>query len=154
MIRILIPLILFFLAVVMVRRYIRNSSSAEQKKSRIITVALIIFAVVMILLALFQRMHWIGAFLAVVAPFARIALSTFLAYWKKRQQASAQKTTPSGTLSREDALQILGLKDPCSKEEIIEAHRKLMQKLHPDRGGNDFLAAQLNQAKEFLLKDL
>lgn len=56
-----------------------------------------------------------------------------------------------GELSRAQALAVLGLDDNASEEDIITAHRKLMQKLHPDRGGSDYLAAKINQAKDFLL---
>ncbi len=65
------------------------------------------------------------------------------------------KNTSSGgfqeTMDRSEALQILGLSEPISKEQVESAHRKLMQKLHPDRGGSDYLAIKLNQAKQVLL---
>lgn len=54
-------------------------------------------------------------------------------------------------LTRSEALAILGLGDDASDEDIVAAHRKLMQKLHPDRGGNNYLAAKVNEAKDFLL---
>lgn len=49
------------------------------------------------------------------------------------------------------ALQVLGLPADAARNDIVDAHRRLMQKLHPDRGGTDYLAATLNQAKEVLL---
>lgn len=53
--------------------------------------------------------------------------------------------------SRDEALQILGLSGNPSREDIITAHRRLINKLHPDRGGSDFLAARVNQARDILL---
>jgi len=73
--------------------------------------------------------------------------------WRQQAGAHGQQPPPSesGEVSREEALQILGLLSDASEEEIIEAHRRLMQKLHPDRGGSAYLAAKINLAKETLL---
>jgi hypothetical protein len=60
-------------------------------------------------------------------------------------------THNSADMDRREALNILGLTEDASREEIVAAHRSLIQKLHPDRGGNDYLAAKINQAKDFLL---
>jgi hypothetical protein len=60
-------------------------------------------------------------------------------------------TQTSGDMDRREALNILGLTDDAGREDIVAAHRSLIQKLHPDRGGNDYLAAKINQAKDFLL---
>lgn len=53
-------------------------------------------------------------------------------------------------LSESEAYEVLGLDQTASKEEVIKAHKRLVQRLHPDRGGSDYLAAKINAAKDRL----
>ena len=69
---------------------------------------------------------------------------------EQHQQDNYQSANFS-ELSAEEAFKILGLEVDASKEDIIKAHKRLMQRLHPDRGGSDYLAAKINAAKDKLV---
>lgn len=54
-------------------------------------------------------------------------------------------------MSIEQAREILGVTAQSNQDAIILAHKRLIQKLHPDRGGSEYLATQVNLAKQLLL---
>ncbi len=57
----------------------------------------------------------------------------------------------SGSMTHNEALEVLGLKPGASEAEIREAHIRLIKQSHPDQGGSDYLASKVNHAKDILL---
>lgn len=87
-------------------------------------------------------------------PQAARLLSAYLArrfHSTGNEQYQQQYSQPDTATAKGEAWQILGLDEGASKEDIIKAHKRLIQKLHPDRGGNDYLAAKINAAKDTLI---
>ena len=67
---------------------------------------------------------------------------------------SASRDRVGGSMSRREALEVLGLSDPVTEEDVQGAYRRLMAKAHPDAGGTKWMAAQLNAARDCLLASL
>lgn len=94
-----------------------------------------------------------------VWPDSRTLLETYLdrrmADWRDRvnSEAGAGLRTPPGTgsMTEEEAYEVLGLPLGAGETEIRQAHRHLMKRVHPDTGGSAALASRLNAAKDLLL---
>ena len=54
-------------------------------------------------------------------------------------------------MGRAEALRVLGLQEGAAEEDVRAAHRKLILQNHPDKGGSDYLASKINEAKDVLL---
>lgn len=73
-------------------------------------------------------------------------------YEQARSESAGSGMDSETIMSQEQAREILGVPEDAGKKQIIKAHKRLMQKLHPDRGGSDYLARQINRARDTLLK--
>ena len=89
-----------------------------------------------------------------------IAIGAYV-FWLLRLAHSGQgqpqepETPPrqSGQMSRAQALDVLGLEVGAQPDDIEAAYKALIVKNHPDQGGTDWLAAQLNEARDVLMRD-
>lgn len=164
MVRILLALLVLFGAWFGLA-YLRRLPS-QQRRKLVMRSAIWALMLILVALVLTGRLHWIVALFGALIPLAKILLGLGLQlfpFWRQRQQAKQQghqeqqsSSHSSSSMSVREAMDTLGLKGNAKKGElersqVVDAHRRLMQKLHPDRGGSDYLAAKINEAKEVLL---
>ncbi len=71
----------------------------------------------------------------------------------QHRQSGTPGRAHTGDMTRAEALEILGLEDGASVDEINTAHRRMIASAHPDKGGSDWMAAKVNTARSVLLDD-
>ena len=129
-----------------------------------------ILAIALVVLALSGHLSWLVAAVVPLAAGLRRTLPWILRAWPalaplmrgrrrsaKRARSSADQGEAEGqgtgtAMSREEARAILGLDEDAGPADIVAAHRRLMQRNHPDRGGSDYLASRINAARDVLLR--
>jgi DnaJ homolog subfamily C member 19 len=58
----------------------------------------------------------------------------------------------SPVMPRAEAARLLGLDPAAGTDAVLDAHRRLIARVHPDAGGSAELAARINQARDIMLK--
>ena len=155
-------LLIAIIGVALLLWYKIKLAKPAEKKKLVFWSILGILAAVLLLLAMTGHLNVITAAIAglfALAPRA-IQYARYIPFIKQtlnqnktqNQQSQHQSGgSSSQQMDKAQAYQVLGLQPGCSREDILLAHKRMMQKMHPDRGGSDFLAAQINQAKDILL---
>jgi len=141
----------------------------ERRRRTLRNSALIALALVLVGLAVTGRAHWLVGLLGAALPFVRrLALSLAQAKlfaWLGGKVTGApppngagpsgrggeRRPPPSVEMDAAEARRTLGVGEDAGPDEIREAHRRLMQRMHPDRGGSPELASRINRAKDVLL---
>lgn len=148
------------IAIGLILWYKISSARGEERKKLVMWTVIGAVIAGLVILAATGKLNWITAAIAgVVAMIPRLLgllkflplVERFTKRGKTDQQSQAQTPGQNGKMSQQEALDILGLKPGATREDIFQAHKRMIQKLHPDRGGSDHLAAQINKAKDTLL---
>ncbi len=121
------------------------SASPKQVGAFLTAVVFFILTVALLFMAVTGRLPAAIALVVAIWPLA-------LGYWKARHQPRKPVAAKSAQMTREEALEILGLTAVATPEDIEDAYKRLMMKVHPDQQGSDWMAAKLNAARDLLLK--
>jgi len=140
-----------------------KSATGEDRKKLIIKSVIGAIIGTLVLLAATGKLNVITAIIgSIVALIPKVAgYLRYLPVISKLYSSATQQGKPnaqhqqatrnSGDMDKDEALKVLGLEPGASREQVLAAHKRMMQKVHPDRGGSDHLASQINKAKDTLL---
>ena len=119
-------------------------ANVDQIKSFLFAAVTLVMCLALFVLAITGRLP---AAIAIVVAMWPIALG----WWKMKHRKEVPESS-DGPMTATEALKILGLDEGADEQTIKAAYKKLMQKVHPDHEGSEWMASKLNAAKDLLLK--
>ena len=140
--------LIFLIFLILLTKYI---VSVEGKKiQRNINYLISIIAFIAGIILLFRGIYHISGPLLLTSLWILRAKRIYDLFFKDRNNfINNVKVT-----SKDEAYKILGLDFGATKDDIISAHKELIRKNHPDKGGSDYLSSKINEARDILLKNI
>jgi DnaJ homolog subfamily C member 19 len=135
----------------------------QRQRKRAVRIALGTVIVVGLVLLVRVGQPWLAATGAILLAVLRWLAPTLLRLLpfllpllgKRRPSNSPADSEAPGRaasrMTRAEALEVLGLAEGATDDEVRAAYSELIKKVHPDRGGTAYLAARVNLARDLLL---
>jgi predicted MFS family arabinose efflux permease len=131
----------------------KNVPASRKRKAKFTLIVSTVFGL-LVILTVTGRLPWFFALVLGIVPFLGKwgwLISKLLPMLNTKQNSN-KNSASDNRLTRQEALAILGLNHEASEAEIRDAHKRIIQKVHPDHGGSDLLASQVNAARDRLLE--
>ncbi len=137
-------------AIWLLMRMARSNPGAGEANNVTIFKAVVFLGLVA---ALFAAKLWPLAFMTLLAAGAVTGIEMWRARATMTDIEGAPPSQPTrAALKIDEAASVLGVEVEADAGAIKAAHKKLISQLHPDKGGTDYLAAQINEARAVLLR--
>ncbi len=138
--------IISLIIIILIINYLTNISSAKIKS--LIKIILGSVLLILSLIFLFRGLYYFSGPLLLLSLWLtrlKTVYDVYNSYFKKNNYKIS--------MDKNEAFEILGLDFNASRDDIINAHKKLIEKNHPDKGGSDYLSAKINKARDVLLEN-
>jgi L-lactate permease len=148
------PFILFIIGVVVsvfAAYHFFRKATRKQIATLIIILGTVCTSGLILLLAITGRLP---AIVGGIAAFAPLLYSVWQSHKKVNREEKIYRDLSghSRPMTIKEALDVLGLSQKATAEDIEKAHKRLLLKLHPDMQGSEWIAQKINQARDTLLK--
>ena len=122
------------------------SSEKEIFKEKIRTV-IVIFSILLSILFLFFGLYYFSTFFVSLAIWffkRKVFFDLIMRLFKKKNNSS---------IPLSEAYDLLGIDENASISDINRAHKELITRLHPDKGGSSYLSARINEARDIIMNE-
>ena len=122
------------------------SSEKEIFKEKIRTV-IVIISILLSILFLFFGLYYFSTFFVSLAIWffkRKVFFDLIVRLFKKKNNSS---------IPLSEAYDLLGIDENASIDNINKAHKELITRLHPDKGGSSYLSARINEARDIIMNE-